>query len=262
MIHNHNNLSRLVWSDYATISGVKKEALIGGITLILLGAGLIALSRTSEPQPALAPATALPLPPGGYVERARYYDIAANYATSTPLPGSANTAAIAAMQQFVADTIIQFKKGENSVVDNRKKTLEIKYLIASSAHTVSYLFTIYEDTLGAHGNLFFRIFTFDTTSGQGLALGDLFTSGSGYLDNLSSTARAELPVAIGNGLASRQMLDQGTTPEDKNFANFFLDNGDFVALFAPYAVAPYAAGPQTLRIPLSDLSSILKPQYR
>jgi hypothetical protein len=58
------------------------------------------------------------------------------------------------------------------------------------------------------------------------------------------------------------MLSAGTTPEEKNFANFFLDNQEFVLLFPPYQVAPYAAGPQTLRIPLPELSNILKQEYR
>lgn len=254
---------------------MKKKVLIGGVALILLGAGLIALSGEFAPHPAPNPAAAsLPLPPGHYTEHAPYYDIAANYATSTPLKGSANAAAIAAMQRFIAGEIVRFKKdgdfagitpaeaAQMGLGAGRKETLQITYLIASSARTVSYIFTTYEDTLGAHGNLFFRTFTFDTTTGQELALSDLFQSGSDYLARLSGLARTQLPAIIGSGMVSTQMLDQGTTPEDKNFSNFFIDNGDLVILFAPYAVAPYAAGPQTLRIPLSSLSDILNPQYR
>ncbi len=252
---------------------MKKKILIGGVALILLGAGLIALSGAFKPQTPTTATTPL-LPAGGYVEHAAYDDIAANYATSTPLKGSANAAAVEAMQQFVASTIAQFKKDGNfasitpaeaeqmGLGAGRKATLQITYLIASSAHTASYIFSTYEDTLGAHGNLFFHTFTFDTTTGRQLALGDLFLPGSDYLAKLSELARAQLPSIIGSGMVSEQMLDQGTTPEDKSFSNFFIDNGDLVILFAPYAVAPYAAGPQTLRIPLSDLSSLLKPEYR
>ena len=141
----------------------------------------------------------------------------------------------------------------------RKETLQITYLIASSAHTVSYIFTIYEDTLGAHGNTFFHTFTFDTGTGASLSLADIFSSS--YLDTLSSISRTKLPSVIGDD-ADPAFINNGTTPDEKNFENFFFDNRDFVVLFAPYQVAAYADGPQTLRIPLSELSSILKPEYR
>ena len=57
------------------------------------------------------------------------------------------------------------------------------------------------------------------------------------------------------------MINMGTTPEEVSFENFYFDGNDLVILFAPYQVAAYAAGPQTLRIPLSELASILKPEY-
>ena len=223
-----------------------------------------------------------------YTEHAPYYDIAANYASSTDIvtvSAVANTAAVALMKEFVSSTITKFKTNGNfanltshDIVmmgfdKGRKESLQITYLIGSSAHTLSYIFTITEDTLGAHPNLFFKTFSFDTDpsthSGQAgapLALTDLFVPGSEYLAALSRIARTKLPAVIGTKLVDADFIKNfimpGTTPEEKNFDNFFFDNQDFVILFAPYAVAPYSAGPQTLRIPLTDLSDILKPAYR
>ena len=253
---------------------MQKDTLIGAVVILVVLAG-ISFYVAMTPSPAQAPGaqTALPLPTGGYSEHEDYYDIEANYATSTPLVGDANAAAIALMQNFVKDTITQFKSdgdfanltAEDTKVmgydQGRKQQLQILYLMASSGRTVSYIFTIYTDTLGAHGNTFFKTFTFATRSGVALALADAFTSRSDYLDKLSQISRARLPVVIGQDFDVAFIAD-GTTPEEENFQNFFFDINMLVILFPPYQVAPYSAGPQTLRIPLSDLSSILKSEYR
>jgi hypothetical protein len=258
---------------------MNKDSLIGmaAIALALIGLAAYALLH---PLPAKTPGGSQDtsgLPSGSYSEHAQYYDIAANYATSTPLlasvGGSADAAAIARMKNFVASTISQFKTDGNfanltsedvkmmGLDQGRKETLNIVYLIASSSHTVSYIFTIYQDTLGAHGNTYFRTLTFNTRSGSLLSLSDIFLPGSNYLDSLSTLGRKLLPQNMGD-MADSDMIARGTTPEEKNFQNFFFDNKDFVILFAPYEVAAYAAGPQTLRIPVSELANILRPDYR
>ena len=256
---------------------MKRDTVIGIIFLLVILGGVL-LYAVLKPSPAKAPGAEAPaLVATSYVERAPYYDIAVNYASSTPLLGkvgaSADAAAVALMKRFVSDTVAQFKTDGNfadltaadikttGLSQSRKETLEIKYLIASSPRTVSYIFTTYEDTLGAHGNTFFRTFTFDTSTGALLSLADLFAPGSDYLSRLSSISRAELPAIIGDSAAT-SFIASGTTPSDKNFENFFLDNASLVILFPPYQVAPYSAGPQTLRIKAADLANFLKPEYR
>jgi len=252
---------------------MERNTLIGTGVLILILAGIIAYAAM-KPVPAKAPVVAaLPLPAGSYTEHAAYYDIAANYATSTPLTGGADAAAISLMQNFVSDRIAQFKTDGNfanltaedikmmGFDQGRKEKLQIVYLVASSPLTVSYIFTIYEDTLGAHGNTYFHTFTFDTTSGTSIALADIFTLGTQYLDKLSTISRAKLPAILGDN-SEASFITDGTTSDDKNFENFFFDNKELVFIFPPYQVAPYSAGPQTLRIPLTELSNILKSEYR
>lgn len=253
---------------------MQKNNLVGLTALFLVLAGIV-LYAALRPAPAKAPgAESLPLPAGDFAEHAPYYDITANYATSTPLRGSANAAAIALMQNFVADAITQFKTDGNfanltpqdikmmGFDQGRKEKLNIVYLVFSSPRTISYVFTTYLDTLGAHGNMFFHTFTFNTATGAPLALADLFLPGADYLGKLSGLARTKLPSIIGADATDASMINNGTTPQDKNFSAFFIDNGTLDILFAPYAVAPYSAGPQTLQIPLSELASILKPEYR
>jgi len=219
-------------------------------------------------------ATALP-EQSPYKENAEYYTIAVNYPTTTPLTSvnaAANKNALITMRNALGDMVASFKSDGNfsnltpedvkmmGFDQGRKESLNVKYLISSSINTVSYIYTVYQDTLGAHPNSAFRTFTFDTNTGTELKLGDVFTSDT-YLQKLSTIARAKLPGIIGTEYADSSFINPGTTPEEQNFQNFFLDNKDFVVLFPPYQVGPYALGPQTLRIPISELKDILKPEF-
>lgn len=259
---------------------MQRKTYISIAVVLVIIAGIV-LYFATQPVPAKAPRTAggsaIILPAGGYSEHTKYYDISASYATSTPLLKSAgalaDTTARSFMLGFVRDTIQAFKTGGNfanltsadikamGFDQGRKETLQITYHIASSPRTVSYIFTIYEDTLGAHGNTFFRTVTFNMKTGAPLTLASIFSPGTTYLNTLSSISRAKLPGIIGQG-ADTTFIKNGTEPKKENFQSFFLENKNFVVLFAPYDVAPYSFGAQTLRIPLSQLSSILRPEYR
>ena len=232
-----------------------------GLIVILVTVAAAAVYFGLRPAPVKAPGAATSAPIANpYVEHTQYYDIAANYPTTTPLSAKASMAAVEVMQSWVINTVSQFKS-ESGLDRERKGTLQIVYLVSSSPHTVSYIFTTSEDTGGAHPNPFFTTFTFDTTTGKQLALGELFTPGADYLGTLSKIARAELPTIIGQ-YADQEMIADGTMPDTNNFQNFFVDNATLDILFDPSVVAAYAAGPQTLQIPLSDLASILKPEYK
>lgn len=254
---------------------MNKQTIVGGVVVLAL-LGSIMFYALTKPVPAQAPGagtSAIDLPDTSYSEHAKYYDIETYYASSTPLSGAANTAAVALMKDFIARTIAQFKTDGNfenltaadiktmGFGEGRKETLKIVYLIGSSARTVSYVFTIYTDTLGAHGNTDFKTFTFDTTTGKVLSLADLFAPGSDYLGPLSKLAREKLPTIIGEN-SDAATIAGGTTPVEDNFKNFLFDNRDLLILFPPYQVAAYSEGPQTLRLPVSLLSSVLKNEYR
>ncbi|MEK7604809.1 MAG: DUF3298 domain-containing protein [Patescibacteria group bacterium] len=242
---------------------MNKDTLVGGGVLLLVVVGLVIYAAT-KPVPAKAPVTETPpftLPESSFVERTASYDIEAYYASSTPLVGAANEAAVSLMKDFIREYVVEFRNPSEMADTENPFQLKIVYLTASSTRAVAYVYTIYTFTGGAHGNMEFRTFTFDTTSGKLLALADLFTSGSDYLGTLSQLARARLSAVIGEGYDQTSIKD-GTEPTGENFQNFFFDNNELVILFPPYQVAAYAAGPQTLRLPLSLLSKVLKSEYR
>lgn len=248
-----------------------------GILLVIL-AGIFAYALTRPtPAPSSPTEDASSLPPAMYEEHEQYYDIALHYPQRTPLRESAGAqadeAAVTGMKTFVMDAAAQFKQNGNfsaltpediralGLDTGRRLTLDMDYLVTASPRTLSYVFVIHEDTGGAHGNTYFRTFTFDTETGEALSLADLFVSGADYLGILSGVARTRLPGILGD-ILDEQMLLAGTGASAENFENFFLDEDTLTILFAPYQVAAYAAGPQTLAIPRAELAQILKPEYR
>jgi hypothetical protein len=185
---------------------------------------------------------------------------------------SADATAVNAMEAWVNITAAQFKD-ENQLENlsaediqtqglgpDKKYVQSMGYDTYRSAHTLSYLFNIYEDTLGAHPNGYYHSFIFDSATGAQLQLSDLFTPGSKYLDALSTATRASLYASLGDN-AIPEFVDPGTTADASNFQFFAVDGSDLVIFFPPYAVGPYSIGPQTVRIPLLQLTKILKPAY-
>jgi hypothetical protein len=246
---------------------MQKDVVVGAVVLIAFVLIIVGYGALRPVAPQSATFT------GVVVEHAPYYDIEAVYATTTPLTGAAHTKAVETMAAFIAASVAEFKENgkfaELTPQDismmgydqGRKQRLEISYATATSERTASYIYAIYMDTLGAHGNSFFKTFTFDTGNGHLLTLGDIFIPLSPYLQTLSSLSRAKLPVVMGESAVVSD-IERGTEPAEENFANFFITDSEFVLLFPPYQIAAYAAGPQALRIPLSELASILKPEYQ
>jgi hypothetical protein len=148
---------------------------------------------------------------------------------------------------------------------DRKYALDIKYNSYGSV-TDSFVFTIYQDTLGAHPNTFYRTFTFDR-QGREVTLGDLFVSGSNYLERLSTLAYTRVVDELREraGEPTPEMLDTvriGTSPTPETLQFFYVNGNKLHLLFPPYQVAAYAAGSFDVSIPLSELDDILLPEYK
>lgn len=265
----------------------KHKAVIGVAVLVVVFIGIaIWYMATHQAPTVFVPQTATSTPtttatgPQHLTDNGQYYEIDAQYPGSTLLVqtagAQADAAAVATMKSFLAQTIDQFKANAN--LDNltpediqmqglgadRKYAFEATYKTYQGPHTVSYVYTLYEDTLGAHPNAYYRTFTFDTKTGAALTLGDLFSSGT-YLQVLSSTAREDLPKIISERTGSDAditYIKNGTTANADNFQNWYLDGGNLVLVFAPYQVGPYALGTITDPISLVRLGSILKALYK
>lgn len=210
-----------------------------------------------------------------YVQTAPYYTIEVTYPAQIPLNPPAAARAELVIEKAFADDIAQFKSDGNlgnlspediqiqGLGPDRRYGYAAQYERYQSANSVSYVFTLVADTLGAHPNSFYRTFTFDT-QGNEITLENIFKPGASYLPRISSTSYdqvvAQLKTKTGSD-PTPDMLDTarvGTSPSPESLQFFYVDGDTLGLLFPPYQVAAYAAGSFEVRIPLATLADILR----
>ena len=139
------------------------------------------------------------------------------------------------------------------------------------------------DTGGAHPMPVLGSFVFDRRAGRLVTLDDLFSDPDGARKALARVAHAVLlerfladapkpgegtPQALEEWKSNmRQMLDEGSKPTAANYARFTVRAGAYgsaaspglTLIFAPYQVAPYVYGAQTVDVPADVFAKFLKP---
>lgn len=240
-------------------------------------------TASSSPQTATTTASSTPQVAAAahITEHAAYYDIDMAYPSGTPLvavSATANAAAVAQMKGAMQDVVDQFKKDGNFAnlthddvqimgLDQRKEALGAQYKTYTGPRTVSYVFEIYADTLGAHPNVYYRTFTYDTKTGSPLDLSDLFVPSTNYLNQLSTNATVSLPKILAAreqvsvGEVDMDYMHSGTSPKPENYQSWYIKDSKLVIVFPPYQVGPYALGTIELPITLSLLTSV-KAEYK
>jgi hypothetical protein len=261
---------------------VRNSVLIGLLLVIViaLGAWYFFTKPRAESPPTAATSTpvaiatnntAAPAAPAAathIIQSGTYYTADLQYPSQTPLASSAeanvDASIVQVLKKFSQDTLTSFIQNghfdtltasdaaDQGLTAGQKFSISDGYTEYSGAHTISYVFNIYENTLGAHPVTMFQTFTFNNTTGQQITLADLFAPQSNYLDQLSSISRTMLTKQLGSN-ADPIFINAGTTATSSNFSSFAIDGSNLVLIFPPYKVAPGALGAQTLRIPLSQL---------
>lgn len=208
-------------------------------------------------------------------QSSEFFDITARYPDKTALSRDLSADATFAMETWVRDTVAGFIAEGNfdkmtdedkqiiGFASGRKYALDISYKEFESPQTASYVYTVYTDTLGAHPNGYFHTFMFDTRTGTRLTLGDILEGD--WLTYVAAESKAQITTHLREmmgGGGEVVLFEEGLLPREGNFLNAYLDGSDIVILFDPYQVAAYAAGPQTVRIPLTQVSEMLKQEYR
>jgi Protein of unknown function (DUF3298) len=105
----------------------------------------------------------------------------------------------------------------------------------------------------AHPGQYSRAFTFDLTTGHQVNLDLLFLPGSDYLQVLSDYCKSELakrPIAF-------DATNTGADPLPGNYLNWNISADGLLITFDAYQVAAYAAGPQVVTVPYSELAPII-----
>lgn len=127
---------------------------------------------------------------------------------------------------------------------------------------LSIVFSHYTYTGGAHPNSSYRTFHFLLPDGYRADIAELFSPrGIRRISDISiSQLRQEM--AGPDGMSDTDWIKRGAGPNARNFENFVLTPNELTVLFDAYQVAAYAAGPQEVKIPLSQLRDALRPDPR
>ncbi|MBK8417989.1 RsiV family protein [Candidatus Villigracilis saccharophilus] len=166
------------------------------------------------------------------------------------------------IEQIIQDEIDQFKNDVLAFASNPPigagSSFDLQYsIIGQRADIWSIKLEIYVFSDGAaHPNGYSRTLNYDLSSGREITLDELFLSGSNYLQALSDLCKAQLSTRdIGF-----EMFSAGADPLAENYQRWNISDQGLVITFDAYQVAAYAAGPQLVVIPFSELQSIINPQ--
>lgn len=200
------------------------------------------------------------------------YEIAAQYPQltggSNPNLEKFNQAARAVVTRKVAG----FKKdmtpeaGENTEetrpADSMGSDLTISYTVAlAQDDLVSVDFEVSSYFQGAaHPNSYSDTLNFDLKNGKVLKLADLFKPGAKYLQTIANYCITDLKKqATEKGLLAEE-IDKGAAAKADNYLGWTLTKKGIGVDFDPYQVGPYAAGPQFVLVPYSDLKDLINPE--
>ncbi len=210
-----------------------------------------------------------------YSEQTDCFAIKANYPAATGLGAAADVKAREMIEtrlkheidQFKADNDVSSRDPEQTkalgICGERKFTLEMTYKKYSGSNSVSYFYTVYADSLGAHPNAYFITFVFDE-NGKVVSIQDVLrTADLTELSLLVSTdVQKQLIARLGDSLpvgaegpdVTGAMFPEGVAAKEDNFKNFVIDGDTLAIEIPPYQVAAWAAGSFEVRIPLADLA--------
>jgi predicted secreted protein len=111
----------------------------------------------------------------------------------------------------------------------------------------------YQYTGGAHGSTERRAYNYDLTTGENLALKDLFKMGYDYQMVINDYIKKEI-----NNCPDMYFSDDMGFNGISADQGCYIQNGFLVVYFAQYEIAPYAAGIPEFRLPLSLFADGLK----
>ena len=141
---------------------------------------------------------------------------------------------------------------------NNGSTLDVTYTLLSQIGDVwsfKFDFSFYADG-AAHPGLNSMTLNYDLGQGRELALADLFLPNANYLEAISKYCIAELSMQP----FFDSSFSNGAQPTLENYRNWNIIPDGLMITFDEYQVAPYAAGPQKVLVPYSELQALIDPQ--
>lgn len=109
----------------------------------------------------------------------------------------------------------------------------------------------------AHPYHYSLTLNYDLEQGKKLSMDELFVTDSDYLAALSGYCISELSK---RDIGFYGGFQQGAEPTPDNYRNWNITSGGLLITFDEYQVAPYAAGPQIVTVPYSELTALINPK--
>ena len=164
----------------------------------------------------------------------------------------------AAMKAVVDDAVAAFKQNLANIPPSPNSTtsyLQLRYnLLSPPGGIYSIKFDIQTFYTGAaHPGDTSKTLNFDLEQGKALTLDDLFAPNADYLAQIAQYCIGQL----GTRDIGFQGFELGATATLQNYRNWSITADGLMITFDEYQVAPYAAGPQTVVIPYSELARLI-----
>jgi hypothetical protein len=94
-------------------------------------------------------------------------------------------------------------------------------------------------------------------NGRQVELAELFVPGADYLKPISEICSKEITA---KNISDAKWIKEGTKPVAENYHVWAFAPQGLTIIFDSYQVAAYVYGPQTVSIPLSAISTLVKPE--
>jgi hypothetical protein len=176
-----------------------------------------------------------------------------------------------ATRAAVTKKVAGFKKdmtpeeGENTEetrpADSMGSDLTISYsVVLAQDDIVSIDFEVSSYFQGAaHPNSYSETLNYDLKNAKQLKLADLFKPGAKYLQTIATYCIADLKKqATEKGLTAEE-IEKGAAAKADNYQGWTITKRGLGIEFDPYQVGPYAAGPQSVVVPYSNLKDLINP---
>lgn len=137
-------------------------------------------------------------------------------------------------------------------------SLDVTYTLLSQIGDLwsfKFDFSFYSDG-AAHPGSYSMTLNYDLSQRKELALADLFFPNSNYLEVIANYCIAELSKQPFFDVS----FSEGAQPTPENYRNWNITTEGLMITFDEYQVAPYAAGPQKVIVPYSELRAVINPQ--
>lgn len=180
------------------------------------------------------------------------------------------------IKEFVDQAVSDFKKDAvptDPETGASPNALDIAYsTIPFNNDIVTFKYDIYINTGGAHPNSYTFTQTFDLKTGTEYTNADILGTQEA-ISIVSMQAidmlKENIEKSLNEAMETTEELDEATTtwilngagPDPSNYQALAVTPSELIIYFNPYQVAPYAAGPQEVHLPMSKVKSVLPAPF-